>query len=96
MSRKELFAIGAIMVAAALGGLLSSQKIISVILLIVGSLLIGIPYPQDWRFGAFRPSKEEIDRMPAKEYRDAIKRKKFRKYVEHVFKNSGRYQIKED
>jgi hypothetical protein len=38
---------------------------------------------QTWRYGKFRPSLKEIDRMLSEEYRKKLADPKFRKWVNH-------------
>ncbi len=91
-SKSAAFAIGLVVLGAAIAVLAAEGQKIAWCFVLIGGGLMGWPFYLDWKYGSFRPSKREIDRMSASEYRDHLRSKKFTNYVNHLFKNSGRYQ----
>jgi hypothetical protein len=85
MSRSESFALGAVMITVALTVLTGSQKA-AWFLLAVGAVLICSPYFLDWRYGKYRPSREEVGAMSADEYKKKLRNPKFERYINRLFK----------
>lgn len=75
------------MITVALTVLTGSQKL-AWVLLAIGVVLIGMPYLLDWRYGKYRPSRQEVAAMPPDEYRKKIRNPKFEKYINHIFKGA--------
>ena len=90
MSRTEQFGIGVAIMAV---GLTLLRTAVGWAALFAGVAVLADIYVRDYLFGTYRPTKQEIDRMPAPEYREKIRDKKFRRYVNRLFKNSGRYKL---
>ena len=57
---------------------------LALIPLIIGIGFIGWPVYLDIRYGEYRPTKREIDALPADEYQEKIRSPKFRKWVDNL------------
>jgi len=92
MSRNESIGLGTAMIAAA-GTLLVLLHGIGMVvgwsLFVLGCAFVANPFRQDWRYGEFRPTRKEINKMLSDDYKEPLRDPKFRKWVDHLFP-SGR------
>lgn len=75
------------MTLAALTALTGNQKVLWYFVLVVGVTLIVRPYWQDWRYGKYRPTRQEYYLMPAAECKRRMRDPKFKRYIDHLFRH---------
>jgi hypothetical protein len=85
MSRAEFIALGISIMLVALTALTVGQKIPWYLVFAIGAIIAIRPFWMDWWYGKYRPSRRELDVMPAAEYRKRCSNRKFRRWSDRVF-----------
>ena len=83
MSKKDGFAVGIALISSALAVLLKT-KFWEYTILIIGVLVISVPYFQDYLFGEDRLSAEVIRTMSATDYQARLNDRKFERWIKYL------------
>jgi hypothetical protein len=81
MSKTERFALGIALMTAALTVILQA-KFWAWFLFTIGLCFVIIPVLLDWRYGDRRPSRAEIEEMPADQYEKLLRNRKSKRWID--------------
>jgi hypothetical protein len=84
--------LGLAVVAVFLTELVTRNHKLMWFLLPVAGALIAWPYVIDWQYGKDRPTREQINRMSAAEYKQRIRDPKFKRYDDWLSRKEKRSQ----